>query len=152
MFSAILLFISLALAAPDKWLVKSLPGWNEPLPSPWYSGFTYCGKPPGYPDGKMYTHWVFIESENNPAEDPVVLWYNGGPGASSMFGLLVELGPLFLNDQSYLSPLYNETGIPQMIRNPFSWYVSSVLCVPFFFLFDAIWCAVCVMRCVRCGV
>ena len=48
----------------------------------------------------QYTHWLFIESEGNPSTDPVVAWYNGGPGASSMFGAFVELGPLLLNDES----------------------------------------------------
>lgn len=38
-----------------------------------------------------------------------------------MFGLLVELGPLQLNDASMLDPVYNTTGIPQLIYNEFSW-------------------------------
>lgn len=33
------------------------------------------------------------------AEDkPVVLWLQGGPGSSSMFGLFTENGPFFVND------------------------------------------------------
>lgn len=52
------------------------------------------------------------------------LRYNGGPGASSLFGLFVELGPLLLNDLSLADPLYNATGIPQLVRNPWGW--SSV--------------------------
>ena len=69
----------------------------------------------------MYFNWIFMASENDPANDPVVIWYNGGPGAASMFGLFVELGPYYLNQDSLDDPKYNETGIPQVKRNPHSW-------------------------------
>jgi carboxypeptidase C (cathepsin A) len=48
---------------------------------------------------------VFIESEGNPSTDPVILWSNGGPGASSLFGIMAELGPLLLNDDSLTGPV-----------------------------------------------
>ena len=49
---------------------------------------------------EMMSKYMFVESEGDPSVDPVILWSNGGPGASSMFGLMAELGPLLLNDQS----------------------------------------------------
>jgi carboxypeptidase C (cathepsin A) len=94
---AFLFFIVGALAAPAGDAIASLPGWYGPLPSAQYSGFVNVGIPPGYPTGQMYYHYWFVASQNNPATDPVVVWYNGGPGASSLYGLLVELGPFMLN-------------------------------------------------------
>lgn len=101
------------LAAPEKFEVKSLPGWDGPLLSKAYCGFSEAGTPPSG-EGTMYFNYIFMESENDPANDPVIVWYNGGPGAASMFGLFVELGPYYLNQDSLDDPNYNKTGIPQV--------------------------------------
>jgi hypothetical protein len=45
-------------------------------------------------DVTRHMHYWFVTSENDPANDPVVLWLNGGPGASSVWGFLVENGLL----------------------------------------------------------
>ena len=34
----------------------------------------------GSAPGSKHMHYWFIESNNDPANDPVVLWTNGGPG------------------------------------------------------------------------
>ena len=62
-----------------------------------------------------------IESEGDAAHDPTILWTNGGPGASSMFGLLVELGPLILNENSVATPEFKKSGVPTLYRNDFGW-------------------------------
>lgn len=40
--------------------------------------------------------WFFPAKTNAP-QAPVVLWLQGGPGASSLYGLFMENGPVFIN-------------------------------------------------------
>lgn len=69
---------------PDE--VISLPGLSEPISFRHYSGYLTVSR------GHQFHYW-FIESENDPVNDPLVLWLNGGPGCSSLYGLFREIGP-----------------------------------------------------------
>lgn len=99
--------------------IQSLPGWNGSLPSTWYSGFADVSPSPL--GTQMFEHYIFVECETNPSTAPIVLFQNGGPGASSFFGLSVEMGQLLLNDASVLDPEYARTGVPQLQYNEFGW-------------------------------
>lgn len=55
-----------------------------------YSGYFYVSLYKGL-------HYVFFTSQNDASKDPVVLWLNGGPGCSSMIGMLYENGPFKFN-------------------------------------------------------
>lgn len=82
------LFASAANNQTDK--VDSLPSC-APLSSNWYSG--YLDLTPS-----KSLHYIFIESLDNPASDPILIWFNGGPGCSSLLGLFQENGPYIIDD------------------------------------------------------
>ena len=105
---------SLAEAAIAAHEVTSLPGWDYALPSKQYSGFISAQDPATVVPGKeRYLHYIFVEAENNPADAPVVLWSNGGPGCSSLEGYLMEMGPL--------TPDPSDPQAQRLKRNPYTW-------------------------------
>jgi cathepsin A (carboxypeptidase C) len=55
-----------------------------------YTGYLHAGH--------RHFYFAYFESRSSPTDDPLVMWINGGPGCSSMTGLLMELGPCAVND------------------------------------------------------
>ncbi len=43
--------------------------------------------------------YLMAHSRNNPSKDPLVFWFQGGPGGSSLFGLFFEMGPFYIANQ-----------------------------------------------------
>ncbi|UMM42066.1 hypothetical protein L5515_018045 [Caenorhabditis briggsae] len=88
----IICLLGAALAALSQFVSKSddlitdLPGLTFNPNFNQYSGFL---------DGSQnnHLHYWLVESQTNPSTAPIVLWLNGGPGCSSLFGLLSENGP-----------------------------------------------------------
>ena len=72
----------------------------------------YSGYLDNEEDDKHLFYW-FFESRNDPKNDPVVLWLNGGPGCSSLTGLFMELGPSSINKNV------------EVVYNPSSWNANA---------------------------
>ncbi|ESP01459.1 hypothetical protein LOTGIDRAFT_206131 [Lottia gigantea] len=84
------LFIFVNAAVPAD-MISSMPGLKVQPNFKQYSGYLKAS-------GTKKLHYWFVESQRNPKEDPLVLWMNGGPGCSSVLGLLTEHGPFRIMD------------------------------------------------------
>jgi carboxypeptidase C (cathepsin A) len=111
----LLCIVAAVYAAIEEHKITTLPGFSGNLPSTHYSGYIPTGTLSGV---KAQLHYWLIESTNNPSTDPVVLWLNGGPGSSSLIGLLTENGQIVTNDDSLTNPI---NGVPQVFENPYAW-------------------------------
>ena len=59
-----------------------------------YSGFFTTSEIPAGNKNKMF-YWYF-PAQNGDKDAPLLVWLQGGPGGSSMFGLFAEMGPFTL--------------------------------------------------------
>ncbi|PMD33698.1 alpha/beta-hydrolase [Hyaloscypha variabilis F] len=78
-------------------------------------GESYAGTLPITPISSNTTDpnqlWFWFFPSSNPlAKNEIVIWLNGGPGCSSLFGMLQENGPFLWQPGTY-----------QPIPNPYSW-------------------------------
>lgn len=80
-----------------------LPNVTDPMPSLSYSGYLDV-------TASKALHYIFVESTGTPALDPVVIWFNGGPGCSSLLGFMQEHGPFVIDDGSSV-----------ITTNPYPW-------------------------------
>ncbi|XP_050876330.1 serine carboxypeptidase-like 11 isoform X2 [Lathyrus oleraceus] len=100
-------------------IVKFLPGFNGPLPFLLETGYVGVGE-----KEDVQVFYYFIESENNPKEDPLMLWLTGGPGCSAFSALAIEIGPIEFKKETYNGSL------PNLISRTHSWTkVSSIIFV-----------------------
>ena len=118
--------LSTAFAGPPPARMHAtLPGVKDPSPYTIYSGYLDAGVPPSG-RGKMsgptpavaptlalalaltltltrYLHYICTMAPDW-VHMPLTIWYNGGPGAPSTYGLFQEFGPFLLTEESYLTP------------------------------------------------
>ena len=107
------LLATVVSGAPEHDKVTSLPGivtHNGELQVSLYSGFFEST-----PTDRV--HYMLAEAEPGPSNDPpLILWLQGGPGASSMMGMFQEFGPYIIASGD------------SIVRNEYAWTkLASVL-------------------------
>lgn len=102
MFIFLLLF-SPALGAVDWHEIKSLPNLQFTPTFKQYSGYL-----PVSNENQLF-YWL-VTAYENASTAPVFLYLNGGPGCSSLQGLLLEMGPFRVYDYG-----------ARVVENPYAW-------------------------------
>jgi len=82
----LLAIISLACAAPedekfDHLIQTDADKTPLAMPTNSYSGYLKV-------NDEKQLHYIFMESKNDPKTDPILVWFNGGPGCSSLLGFM----------------------------------------------------------------
>ncbi|KAL6209970.1 hypothetical protein ACLB2K_020908 [Fragaria x ananassa] len=103
----LLLLLLSSSALSVHWPVKYLPGYSGDLPFNFETGYISVD------DIEFF--YYFVESEGNPAADPVLLYLNGGPGCSGLNGFFYQIGPLKFNISDYTG------GLPTLMYEPETW-------------------------------
>lgn len=105
-FAALFIF-TFSLNGPAADLITSWPGLTA-LPSfQMYSGYLDASS-------EKHLHYLFVECATDSDDKPIVVWLNGGPGCSSLDGLLYEHGPFLIQEDGQ-----------SFVKNPHSWNTVS---------------------------
>ncbi|PAV85559.1 hypothetical protein WR25_15884 [Diploscapter pachys] len=92
--------------------VPSLPGMLYQHNFNIFSGYLNADK-----NATLKMFYILTEAKIRPETAPLLVWFNGGPGCSSLTGMFVELGPVYAN-------FFGDT----LFENPYSWnFKANVL-------------------------
>jgi len=98
--------LNVPITAPAADAVASLPGYGPP-PTPQFSGFLNAS---AAEKGTFLHYWFAATSaQSDWTKAPTIVWFNGGPGSSSILGMLQEQGPLVIDKDGGL------------MENPYAW-------------------------------
>jgi carboxypeptidase C (cathepsin A) len=84
------LLLNISLQAVESDIVNSLPDYS-------YKGRLYSGYLSASPVKQF--HYMFNLAHEDPDHKPLVLWFNGGPGCSSLDGWSSEHGPMQMDEE-----------------------------------------------------
>lgn len=89
-----LILLTTSLGFPiDDFVEANFPDTNCTSNSHMFSGYLEVEP------ARKELHYILVESENKPNVDPILIWFNGGPGCSSMLGMFMETGPCVIDDE-----------------------------------------------------
>uniref|UniRef100_J3N880 Serine carboxypeptidase-like n=1 Tax=Oryza brachyantha TaxID=4533 RepID=J3N880_ORYBR len=91
--------------------VTSLPGFDGPLPFSLETGYVEVDESMG-----IRLFYYFVQSENDPDNDPLMVWLLGGPGCSGLNGIVQEIGPF-----QFATKWQYRGGVPRLIYRPETW-------------------------------
>ncbi|KAG8650590.1 serine carboxypeptidase-like 17 isoform X3 [Manihot esculenta] len=113
----LLSLISLSTTVDSQSIIKTLPGFHGDLPFYLETGYVGVGE-----REELQFFYYLFESERNPKDDPLVLWFSGGPGCSVLSAIVYQNGPLIFD-------YANSTGnIPSLMLRPYYWTkVANIL-------------------------
>ncbi|KAG6558069.1 hypothetical protein Mapa_000249 [Marchantia paleacea] len=107
------LLLSVVDGAIPEHLVKDLPGL-PPVNFQQYAGYLTANET----TGRNLFYWFFTADHENPSSLPLAIWFNGGPGCSSVGdGLLQELGPFYITS--------DDNGRTVLELNSYSWIKAA---------------------------
>lgn len=96
------------MPTPDR--IQALPGIG-PLTDVQFAGYAPVSGEPDDNAAEAIFYWFAGEADYR--DRPTILWSNGGPGCSSLWGFMVENGPFVFHE--------NAAGEAQIARNPHGW-------------------------------
>ena len=125
LYLLLLLLVLSTRTAVSHWIVKTLPGFPGELPFKLETGYALLFSAvktvylylfsKDFIENRLIDWWwfwwefayryisvgeveffyYFVESEGNPGADPLLLYFNGGPGCSALNGFLYQIGMTF---------------------------------------------------------